>query len=64
MDDFGGFKLIAFPWESIDIPVAMTSWGRLQQFTSFDPELATAFIEANRNKAPEPQADAAGKGAG
>jgi hypothetical protein len=56
MDDFGGFKLIAFPWESIDIPVAMTSWGRLQQFESFDPKIAAAFVEGNRNKAPEPNA--------
>jgi hypothetical protein len=56
MDDFNSFKLIAFPWPSQDVPVAMTSWGRLQRFESFDPQLATAFIEANRNKAPEPNA--------
>lgn len=56
MDDFNSFKLIAFPWPSQDVPVAMTSWGRLHRFESFDPQLATAFIEANRNKAPEPNA--------
>jgi hypothetical protein len=56
MDDFGGIKLIAFPWPSLDVPVAMTSWGRLQRFESFDPQIATAFVEANRNKAPEPNA--------
>ena len=56
MDDFGGIKLIAFPWASLDVPVAMTSWGRLQRFDSFDTKTATAFIKANQNKAPEPNA--------
>lgn len=56
MDEFNGVKLIAFPWPSLDAPVAMTSWGRLQRFETFDPQLAAAFIEANRNKAPEPNA--------
>lgn len=56
MDDFDGVKLIAFPWPSLDIPVAMTSWGRIQRFESFDPNTAAAFIRANRNKSPEPNA--------
>jgi len=56
MDDFGGTKLIAFPWPSLDVPVTMTSWGRLQRFASFDPQLASDFIKGNLNKAPEPNA--------
>jgi hypothetical protein len=56
MDDFGGSKLIAFPWPSLDVPVAMTSWGRLQRFDSFESKLAASFIKSNRNKAPEPNA--------
>ena len=56
MDDFGGTKLIAFPWPSLDEPVTMTSWGRLLRFDSFDPETAAAFIQANLNKSPEPNA--------
>jgi len=56
MDEFDGVKLIAFPWPSLDVPVAMTSWGRLQRFDSFDPRTASAFVRANRNKAPEPNA--------
>ena len=56
MDDFGGVKLIAFPWPSLDVPVAMTSWGRLQRFDSFDPQLAADFIKGNLNKSPEPNA--------
>jgi hypothetical protein len=49
-------KLIAFPWKSIDVPLVMTSWGRLQRFEQFDAGLARAFIESNLNRAPEPDA--------
>lgn len=56
MDRFNGVKLIAFPWESIEVPVAMTSWGQLGQFEEFDENLATTFVERNRNRAPEPNA--------
>ena len=56
MDDLGGTKLIAFPWPSMDVPAAMTSWGRLLRFDSFDPEVAAAFVKANLNKSPEPNA--------
>jgi hypothetical protein len=48
------FKVIAFPWESIDVPVVMTSWGRMLRFDQFDPEQAQDFVQRNRNKAPEP----------
>lgn len=53
MDKFGGSELIAFPWKSLDVPVAMTSWDRLQRFESFDLTLAERFIRANQNKSPE-----------
>lgn len=56
MDDLGGVKLIAYPWNSIDVPVAMTSWGRIQKFEIFDVEQAKAFYRANLNRAPEPDA--------
>lgn len=56
MDEFNGVKLIAFPRKSLGSPIAMTTWGRLQRFETFDPSLARAFIKANRNKAPEPNA--------
>jgi hypothetical protein len=48
------FKVIAFPWESIDVPVVMTSWGRMLRFDQFDTEQAQDFVQRNRNKAPEP----------
>ena len=56
IDEFNGVKLIAFPWKSLEVPVAMTSWGRLQRFETFNPSQARAFIKANRNRAPEPNA--------
>ena len=56
MDDFDGTKLIAFPWETIDVPLVMTSWGKLQRFNTFIASDARAFIQTNRNQAPEPNA--------
>ncbi|GMV65657.1 MAG: hypothetical protein AMXMBFR75_14550 [Candidatus Hinthialibacteria bacterium] len=56
INDLGGVKLIAYPWNSIDVPVALTSWGRIQRFEIFDMDLAKAFYRANLNRAPEPNA--------
>jgi hypothetical protein len=56
LDDANNFKVIGFPWISIDTPVVMTSWAKLQRMQSFDMELAMDFISRNRNRAPEPQA--------
>lgn len=56
MNDFNEVKVIAFPWESIDVPVVMTSWGRMQSMEEFDAQLAARFVERNRNRSPEPNA--------
>ncbi len=56
IDDLGGVKLIAYPWPSLDTPLVMTSWGRLQRFETFDAEQAKVFYRSNLNKAPEPDA--------
>lgn len=56
MDELGGVKMIAYPWPSIDVPVVLTSWGRLQEFETFDAEAAKAFYRANLNRSPEPNA--------
>jgi len=56
MADGGGTKLIAFPRASIDVPVIMTSWGKLLRFETFESNQAQEFISANRNHAPEPNA--------
>lgn len=56
MDELGGTKMIAYPWNSLDVPLVLTSWGRLQKFDTFDAAQAKAFYRANLNKAPEPNA--------
>lgn len=56
MDEFNGFKVVAFPWKSLDVPLVMTSWGRIQRFEAFDLAQARNFVRANRNRAPEPEA--------
>jgi hypothetical protein len=56
MDAVDNIKVIAFPREALDMPVVMTSWGRMQTFESFDPDQARTFVERNRYKAPEPNA--------
>ena len=56
MNDLGGTKLIAYPWPTLDVPVALTSWGRLQKFETLDTAQAKAFYTANLNRAPEPNA--------
>ena len=56
MADNGSRKLIAFPRTSLDVPVAMTSWGQLLKMDVFDASQARDFVRANRNRAPEPNA--------
>lgn len=56
MNDFDNYKVIGFPRNSIEYPISMTSWGRIQNFDSFDAEAASAFVRKNRNHAPEPNA--------
>lgn len=56
MDELGGTKLIAYPWQTLDVPVVLTSWTRIQKLESFDAEQAKAFYRANLNRAPEPNA--------
>ena len=56
MDGLGGTKLIAYPWPSFDVPLVMTSWGRLEKFEIFNAHKTNAFYRANLNRAPEPNA--------
>jgi hypothetical protein len=56
IDELGGVKLIAYPWNSIDVPLVITSWGRLQRFEAFDSGQAKAFYRTNLNRSPEPNA--------
>ncbi|GMR09830.1 MAG: hypothetical protein BMS9Abin28_0650 [Anaerolineae bacterium] len=56
MSRVGNFKVIAFPWPSIEEPVVMTSWGRMLRFDEFDADLAEQYVRNFRNQAPEPNA--------
>jgi hypothetical protein len=56
MDRAGNFKVIAYPWPTLEGPVVLTSWGRMLSMETFDAEAAYQFVERNRNKAPEPHA--------
>lgn len=49
-------KLIAFPWSSIEVPLALTSWGYMLEMESFNSREASNFINSNRLLAPEPNA--------
>lgn len=56
MDETGNTKLIAFPWADMDVPLAMTSWGRILKFPKADSVKMKQFVERNRYHAPEPNA--------
>lgn len=56
IDEFNGYKLIAFPRPSISVPLVMTAWEYLQEFESYDAEMAKKFIRVNQPRAPEPNA--------
>jgi hypothetical protein len=56
MDEVNNVKVIAYPWNSIDVPVVMTSWGRMQKMEKFDTAQARAFYKTNLNRSPEPNA--------
>lgn len=57
MDKAGNTKLIAFPWSDMQVPLAMTSWGRILEFEQVDSDLMVAFARNNRNHAPESYVD-------
>jgi hypothetical protein len=56
MDAAQNFKVIAYPWDSIDVPLVLTAWGFRLPMPTFDAALASKFIEQHRNRGPEPGA--------
>ncbi len=56
MGRVGDFKVIGFPWPTIEVPVVLTSWGRMLRFDEFDPAVAEQYVRNFRNQAPEPNA--------
>lgn len=56
MGAVGSTKLIAFPWHSLNVPLAMSSWGQVMYFPTLDENLMQQFVLKNRYQAPEPSA--------
>lgn len=48
-----GGKKILIPRKSLDVPVALTSWGRLLKLKTIDTATIKSFIEANSDRGPE-----------
>jgi len=57
MNQVNMYKVIAYPWHSIEVPVVMTSWGRMLSMQQFDSQLALAFIDKYQEQSPEPQGE-------
>jgi hypothetical protein len=57
MQKSGQPKLIAFPWPSLDTPLALTTWGKLLKMSKINEAQMLKFTEDNYNKAPEPMAN-------
>ena len=55
MREAANFKVIGFPWLSLDVPVVITTWGRTLHMDQFDPGQALQFVQTYRGVAPEPQ---------
>ena len=56
INEVNNVKVIASPRDSIDVPVATTSWGRLLKMETFDVAQARSFYKTNLNRSPEPGA--------
>lgn len=50
-------SVVVTPRAQNDTKIAVASWGRLQQFEQYDEQSIIKFIEANKNKSPEPLAN-------
>lgn len=46
-------KKIMVPKANLDVPVALTSWGRLLKLQTIDEEQIKSFLETNENRGPE-----------
>lgn len=55
--EFNTRKTIAFPWDTLETPIVMVSWGRLMPLETLDKDVMRQFYRANLNKAPEPNAE-------
>ena len=46
-------KKIMVPRDSLDVPLALTSWGRLLKLQTIDENQIKTFMETNENRGPE-----------
>lgn len=51
--DSAGGKKILVPRKNLDVPVALTSWGRLLKLQTIDAGQIKTFMETNNNRGPE-----------
>ncbi len=49
-------RVVIAPRIKNDAKITLASWGRMEKFESFDEEAITLFIQANKNRSPEPLA--------
>lgn len=47
------WKLIVVPRPQLDVPIAVTAWGRIDKLSSFDKDRIVSFINVFRDKGPE-----------
>ncbi len=48
-----GIKKIMTPRENLDVPVALSSWGRVLKLTTIDEKQIKDFFEVNKDRGPE-----------
>ena len=48
------WKLIVTPRESLDVPIALTAWTRIDKLEAFDRGRIERFVDAWRDRGPEP----------
>ncbi|HCE30974.1 hypothetical protein A2778_05520 [Candidatus Daviesbacteria bacterium RIFCSPHIGHO2_01_FULL_40_24] len=46
-------KKIMIPRDSLDVPIALTSWGRLLKLQTIDEDRIKTFMETNEDRGPE-----------
>jgi hypothetical protein len=52
----GTYKVVAMPREKMTVPVIAVSWGKMYKQSEFDKDKLIAFVKANRENSPEPDA--------
>jgi hypothetical protein len=52
MDLLEGEHILVFPWQSIEQPVVLTSWGHILRLEAFDFKSVIGFIFAHRGRGP------------